>query len=106
MSERAGVDIQPSPSQTNGAGGQGYHGRIADLLDDVTVRAQPVATAEETLDELFAQAPATLPVSSPRPAPEAAAPAPATEPPLPAALTPTPAAQPPAHLRTACQADR
>jgi hypothetical protein len=52
LSERIGVDTAPAPAQTNGA--QIYHGRIADLLDDVTVGAQPVATAEETLDELFA----------------------------------------------------
>jgi len=65
LSERIGVDTAPAPAQTNGA--QIYHGRIADLLDDVTVRAQPVATAEETLDELFAGqiAPTTPPPTPP-----------------------------------------
>lgn len=103
MSERAGVDIQPSPSQTNGAGGQGYHGRVADLLDDVTVRAQPVATVEDSLDELFAAAPATLPASSPQPPSEAPAP-PAVEPPaLPSPPPATFAAPPPASPPAAAE---
>ena len=44
MSESASVDTPASPTQTNGSGLYAFHGRIADLLDDVTVNAQPVAT--------------------------------------------------------------
>mgnify|MGYP000868103916 CR=1 FL=1 len=103
MSERAGVDILPSPSQTNGAGGQGYHGRVADLLDDVTVRAQPVATVEDSLDELFAAAPATLPTSSPQPPSEAPAPRAVEPPPLPSPPPATFAAPPPASPPAAAE---
>ena len=103
MSERAGVDILPSPSQTNGAGGQGYHGRVADLLDDVTVRAQPVATVEDSLDELFAAAPATLPASSPQPPSEAPAPRAVEPPPLPSPPPATFAAPPPASPPAAAE---
>ena len=103
MSERAGVDILPSPSQTNGAGGQGYHGRVADLLDDVTVRAQPVATVEDSLDDLFAAAPATLPASSPQPPSEAPVPRAVEPPALPSPPPATFAAPPPASPPAAAE---
>jgi hypothetical protein len=95
LSERIGVDTAPAPAQTNGA--QIYHGRIADLLDDVTVGAQPVATAEETLDELFAGQivpPAPAPTPAPPPAPQARG----SEPPAAASPVASQLSQPPAPV--------
>ena len=65
MSESASVNTQASPTQTNGTGSLTFHGRIADLLDDVTVSAQPVAPAEATLDDLFAGAPSAYIAAQP-----------------------------------------
>lgn len=97
LSERIGVDTAPAPAQTNGA--QIYHGRIADLLDDVTVGAQPVATAEETLDELFAGQivpPAPAPPARGSEPPAAAPPVASqlSQPPAPVAAPPSPPALP------------
>jgi hypothetical protein len=95
LSERIGVDTAPAPAQTNGA--QIYHGRIADLLDDVTVGAQPVATAEETLDELFAGQ-IVPPAPAPTPAPPPAPPARGSEPPAAAPPVASQLSQPPAPV--------